>query len=67
VSIRRSADRSPSLRLDGDGDGGAGSTLATILPSSDVSWTEVALALVVLAGLQFVLAFISSRVPLSVP
>lgn len=40
-----------------------GSTLATILLSSDVSWSEGALALVVLAGLQFVLAFVSSRVP----
>ena len=40
-----------------------GSTLATILLSSDVSWAEGALALVVLAGLQFVLAFVSSRVP----
>ena len=40
-----------------------GSTLATILLSSDVSWAEGALALVLLAGLQFVLAFVSSRVP----
>ena len=40
-----------------------GSTLATILLSSDVSYAEGALALVVLAGLQFVLAFVSSRVP----
>ena len=40
-----------------------GSTLATILLSSDVSWSEGALALVLLAGLQFVLAFVSSRVP----
>ncbi|GAA1140569.1 DUF421 domain-containing protein [Nesterenkonia lutea] len=40
-----------------------GSTLATILLSSDVSWTEGASALILLAGLQFVLAWISSRVP----
>ncbi|WP_218221127.1 DUF421 domain-containing protein [Nesterenkonia sp. Act20] len=40
-----------------------GSTLATILLSSDVSWTEGALALILLAGLQFVLAWISSRAP----
>lgn len=41
-----------------------GSTLATILLSSDVSWSEGALALVLLAGLQFVLAWISARVPM---
>lgn len=40
-----------------------GSTLATILLSKDVSWAEGALALALLAGLQFVLAFISSRRP----
>ncbi len=40
-----------------------GSTLATILLSSDVSWTEGAFALILLAGLQFVLAWISSRAP----
>jgi uncharacterized membrane protein YcaP (DUF421 family) len=40
-----------------------GSTLATILLSSDVSWVDGATALVLLAGLQFVLAFVSSRVP----
>jgi len=40
-----------------------GSTLATILLSSDVSWTEGAFALILLAGLQFVLAWVSSRVP----
>ncbi|TDS86801.1 MULTISPECIES: DUF421 domain-containing protein [Nesterenkonia] len=40
-----------------------GSVLATILLSSDVSWTEGALALVLLAGLQFILAWISARAP----
>lgn len=38
-----------------------GSTLATILLSSDVSWVEGATALVLLAGLQFVVALASSR------
>ncbi|MCH8570930.1 DUF421 domain-containing protein [Nesterenkonia sp. AY15] len=40
-----------------------GSVLATILLSSDVSWSEGALALVLLASLQFVLAWISARAP----
>ncbi|MBF4616052.1 DUF421 domain-containing protein [Curtobacterium sp. VKM Ac-1376] len=40
-----------------------GSTLATILLSKDVSWAEGALALALLAGLQLVLALLSSRVP----
>jgi len=40
-----------------------GSTLATILLSSDVSWAEGALALILLAGLQLVLALLSSRLP----
>ncbi len=40
-----------------------GSTLATILLSKDVSWTEGALALALLAGLQFVLALVASRIP----
>jgi uncharacterized membrane protein YcaP (DUF421 family) len=38
-----------------------GSTLATILLSSDVSWTEGVIALVLLAALQFVAALISSK------
>lgn len=38
-----------------------GSTLATILLSSDVSWVEGITALVLLAALQFVAAFLSSR------
>ena len=42
-----------------------GSTLATILLNSDVSWTEGALALGVLAGLQFLVAIVTSRVPAS--
>lgn len=40
-----------------------GSVLATILLSSDVSWSEGALALILLAGLQFILAWISARAP----
>ncbi|PZF53895.1 DUF421 domain-containing protein [Curtobacterium sp. MCSS17_008] len=40
-----------------------GSTLATILLSSDVSWAEGAVALALLAALQLVVAWISSRVP----
>jgi uncharacterized membrane protein YcaP (DUF421 family) len=40
-----------------------GSTLATILLSSDVSWSEGALALVLLAVLQFVVAQVTSRLP----
>ncbi len=39
-----------------------GSTLATILLSSDVSWTEGAAALALLAGLQLVVAWTSVRV-----
>lgn len=42
-----------------------GSTLATILLSSDVSWTEGAFALALLAALQFVVALVSSRWPRS--
>ena len=38
-----------------------GSTLATILLSSDVSWTEGALALALLAGLQFCVAWTTRR------
>ncbi|WP_422750188.1 DUF421 domain-containing protein [Mycobacterium sp. WMMD1722] len=40
-----------------------GSTLATILLSSDVSFVEGATALVLLAVLQYIVALISSRVP----
>lgn len=39
-----------------------GSTLATILLSSEVSWTEGAMALTVLAALQYLAAAVSSRV-----
>lgn len=38
-----------------------GSTLATILLSSDVSWSEGATALALLALLQYFVAFVSSR------
>ena len=38
-----------------------GSTLATILLSSSVSWLEGLTALILLAGLQFVVAWSSSR------
>lgn len=38
-----------------------GSTLATILLSSDVAWAEGATALILLAALQFVVAWTSSR------
>ncbi|AEF38649.1 DUF421 domain-containing protein [Hoyosella subflava] len=41
-----------------------GSTLATILLNSDVSWAEGALALVLLATLQYLAAIVSSRVSL---
>lgn len=41
-----------------------GSTLATILLSTDVSWTEGATAFVVLAVLQLLVAWVSSRWPL---
>ncbi|WP_100498382.1 DUF421 domain-containing protein [Geodermatophilus chilensis] len=40
-----------------------GSTLATILLSSDVSWSEGALALALLALLQFVVAWVTVRRP----
>ncbi len=40
-----------------------GSTLATVLLSSTVSWSEGALALGLLALLQFIVAAISSRLP----
>ncbi|GAA2108036.1 MULTISPECIES: YetF domain-containing protein [Kocuria] len=40
-----------------------GSTLATILLSSSVSWLEGLTALILLAGLQFVVAWSSSRLP----
>lgn len=39
-----------------------GSTLATLLLSSDTSWSEGVLALALLAGLQFVVAWISAHV-----
>lgn len=42
-----------------------GSTLATILLSTDVSWTEGALALVLLVGLQLVVAWTTTRWPAS--
>lgn len=38
-----------------------GSVLATILLSTDVSWTEGALALALLLALQFAVAFVQSR------
>jgi uncharacterized membrane protein YcaP (DUF421 family) len=40
-----------------------GSILATILLSTDVSWTEGAAAFVLVAALQFVVAWISARWP----
>lgn len=40
-----------------------GSILATILLSSDVSWTEGAAALALVAALQFLVAWVSSRFP----
>ena len=40
-----------------------GSTLATILLSSDVSWVEGVVALVLLAGLQALVAWTTVRVP----
>jgi uncharacterized membrane protein YcaP (DUF421 family) len=40
-----------------------GSTLATILLSSDVSWAEGATALALLASLQFVVAWTTTRLP----
>jgi len=42
-----------------------GSTLATILLSSDVSWGEGVTALALLAGLQWVVAAVTSRRPAS--
>lgn len=38
-----------------------GSTLATVLLSSEVSWTEGVVALALLAGLQFAIAWITTR------
>ncbi|GAB2885337.1 DUF421 domain-containing protein [Nocardioides pacificus] len=40
-----------------------GSTLATIFLSKDVSWSEGAAALIVLAGLQYVVAALTARLP----
>ncbi len=40
-----------------------GSTLATILLSSDVSWSEGAVALALLTGLQFAVAWTVSKLP----
>ena len=40
-----------------------GSTLATILLSTDVSWSEGATALLLLAGLQFAVAWTTARLP----
>ncbi len=40
-----------------------GSTLATVLLSADTSWTEGVLALALLAGLQFLVAWISTHLP----
>ncbi len=40
-----------------------GSTLATILLSKEVSWSEGALALALLAALQYVLAWATTRLP----
>lgn len=42
-----------------------GSTLATIFLSKDVSWAEGAVALVVLAVLQLVVAALTSRLPVA--
>lgn len=42
-----------------------GSTLATILLNANVSWAEGAAALGLLAGLQYMVAFVSSRWPAS--
>lgn len=42
-----------------------GSTLATILLSSDVSWAEGTVALILLAALQYFAALVSSRRPRS--
>jgi len=40
-----------------------GSTLATVLLSGDTSWSEGVLALALLAGLQFLVAWISTHLP----
>lgn len=40
-----------------------GSTLATVLLSSDTSWSEGVLALALLAGLQFLVAWLSTHLP----
>lgn len=40
-----------------------GSTLATVLLSSDTSWTEGIVALALLAALQFLMAWISTHLP----
>ncbi len=40
-----------------------GSTLATVLLSADTSWSEGVIALALLAGLQFLMAWISTRLP----
>ncbi len=40
-----------------------GSTLATILLNSDVSWAEGAVALALLAALQFLVAWTTTRLP----
>jgi len=40
-----------------------GSTLATILLSSDVAWSEGLAAFAVLAGLQLLVSWVSARLP----
>lgn len=40
-----------------------GSALATVLLSKDISWSEGALAFAVLAFMQYVVAFVSGRLP----
>ncbi len=40
-----------------------GSTLATILLSADVAWSEGATAFIVLAGLQLLVSWVSARLP----
>lgn len=44
-----------------------GSTLATVLLSADTSWSEGVLALALLAGLQFLMAWISTHLPWARP
>lgn len=44
-----------------------GSTLATVLLSPDTSWTEGVLALALLAGLQFLMAWASAHLPWARP